>query len=267
MAHSHVRTVALPLFPGSVLFAVEPPAPVPTPALGPAPGTPGVPTGAAQPPSGKKSSNWCLWVSCGCLVVLLILGIVGLVAYKYLEPKVRDVIEQAEGMQPPAFTSPSEEAATAAALAEVPGTAAVVSHSDDWTSAVINVTAEGIDEPVPVTLKWNASTSTYDASVPAGSDIVPDAASSDESLDKPLVGDGEATQTVGGGEDAVVTKALTMCPDQSWSVGVSRHNEDWTTASVRMGPTPQQLVVEIDFVWDAESKQYTPIDTRALVSD
>ncbi|HCU38049.1 MAG TPA: hypothetical protein DGT21_22235 [Armatimonadetes bacterium] len=129
------------------------------------------------------------------------------------------------------------------------------------------MTTEGIDEPVPVQLHWNASASAYSATVPVGSDIVPDPVKPDEFLDKPLVGDGEATRTVGGGEDAVVAKALTMCPDQSWSVGVSRHNGDWTTASVRMGPTPKQLVLEIDFIWDAQSKEYISIDTRSLAGD
>ena len=264
MAYSHVQVVTLPLFPGSVLSAVEPPAPAPTPTAGPGTGAPG---GAAPPPSGKKSSLWLLLVGCGCLVALAILAIIAYTGYATFRTGISSSVQDMMDSQVPKASAPSEEAAIAAALAEVPGTAEVVSHSDDWTTAVINVTAEGIDEPVPVQLHWNASASSYSASVPVGSDILSDPVAPDEFLDKPLVGDGEATQIVGGGEDAAVAKALSMCPDQSWSAGVNRHNEDWTTVSVRMGPNPQQLILEIDFIWDSQTKEYVSINTRSLTGD
>ena len=264
MAYSHVRAVALPLFPGSVLFAAEPPAPAPTPTPGSGTGAPG---GVAPPPPGKRFNPWLLIVGCGCLVALAILAIIVYTGYATFRTGVSSSVQDVMDSQAPQASGPSEEAAIAAALHEVPGTAEVATHSDDWTTAVVNVTAEGIDEPVPVQLHWNASASAYKATVPVGSDIVPDPVNSDELLDKPLVGDGEATPVAGGGEDAVVAKALSMCPDQSWSVGVNRHNEDWTTVSVRMGPTPQQLVVEIDFIWDPKSKGYISINTRSLTGD
>lgn len=190
MATSSVSTVGSLSSAGLRRLNVQPPppptyVPPPLPPPGMAP-----PPGMGLPPTPKKSPTWCFVVGCGCLVLLVLLGVAGYYGYHYLSPKVIEGAKAIKLDEPQKPAGPSQAAAEAAALSEVPGTTQIVSHSDDWKAAVIKVTPDGEkpDQAIPVTLTWDEEAKDYTGRVKTGSDVRPDAINPDN-LDKPLLGD------------------------------------------------------------------------------
>ena len=157
-----------------VLWTVQPPPPPPArpPAI-----PPPADYGAAPPPR-KKSFPW-LWVTlgCGCLLLILIIGgIVGGLAY--FGTRVQEQVQEFERetpvpvpsesteTAPPAAAGPadaaavpSEELAHKAALARFDEgwVAKTVSHSDDWTKVTVAVGPPASEWVGEMDLVWNGT--------------------------------------------------------------------------------------------------------------